>query len=123
METFIWKPLTSADIKPKITALNTRVEFVNGSVQIQSNASKPKEVWQLTFGGDKDTMVAMDEFFRNHKSGQVFYWTPPKPFDVQGQYFFANDDFSPSAKYGVSSDGTGFSIQGFTVEISLRKKI
>ena len=121
MDTFIWKPLTSQDIDQTDIALNTRVEFGNGNEQVQRNSVNTKQTWAITFGGNRDQLVAMRTFWNNHSDGSVFYWTPPAPFDTQGTYRFANDTFDPKEKYGIGEEGEGFRIAGFTVKLSLRR--
>lgn len=119
MDTWTYKPIVTADVKPEETAMNTRLEFGSGLEQVQENSSNPKRIWTLTYGGDRNTMSAMHSFWSAHKNGSVFYWTPPKPFDTRGTYRFATNKWSPVAKY--STDGISFGIVGFTVELQMRQ--
>ena len=121
MDTWEFKPLASQEVTPELTAMNTRVEFISGLEQVQENSSNPKDIWTLTYGGTKETLVAMRTFWNNHKNGTVFYWTPPAPLDTQAVYRFATNDFKVSTKYGTDGAGGNFGIQMFTVQLSLRK--
>ena len=120
MDTWIYKPIVTNDIKPEWTAMNTRLEFISGLEQVQENSSNPKRIWTVTYGGTSDIMSSMHTFWENHRDGSGFYWTPPAPFDTQEVYRFATDKWSPVAKYSCSPTGLSFEIVGFTVELQLR---
>lgn len=121
MDTFEFKPLSSQEVTPELTAMNTRVEFISGLEQVQENSSNPKDMWTLTFGGTAETLVALRNFWLAHKDGSPFYWTPPKPLDTQAVYRFGSNEFKPSTTYGIANDGTGFGIQKVTVQLTIRK--
>lgn len=120
MDTWIFKPIVTNDIKPEESAMNTRLEFISGLEQVQENSSNTKKLWTLTYGGTSDIMETMHDFWVAHKNGSGFYWTPPAPFDTKEVYRFATDKWNPIAKYGCTSGGTSFGIVGFSIELQLR---
>lgn len=103
LDTFKWNPRGSAT--PTSQALNTRVEFINGNEQVQSNAKYPKMTWEFTYEDEMEEINAMQDFFNAHApAGQLFYIYDQN--GVRQRVRFASDTFAPKLIYGgIYKDG------------------
>jgi len=115
VDSFTWIP--SDTTKPKVTALNRRVEYEAGNEDIQRIAVNPKKTWEYTYKGVMATHDELQAFFESHCNGQQFLWT-----DIGGTQHtvtFATDDFAPTEQLGWDEDGYG--AKGFNVTLTFRK--
>lgn len=116
MNTFSWKAY--GDRKVTTTALNTRVEFQNNSEQVQQTAIHPKVIFERTYSGSHDEMLALKAFHDAHAPGGVlFYWTDED--GTQHTVRFATDSCEINQKYGLGDNG--FGVQAYTTTLQFRK--
>lgn len=98
--------------------MNTRIEFINNNEQVQRNSVNPKVIWERTYSGTHDEMLAIKAFHDAHAPGGVlFYWADEE--GTQHTVRFATDSCEINQKYGLGDNG--MAIQGYSVVLQFRK--
>lgn len=75
-EVFTWCPVPGASVDYEYST--RAAQFGDGYEQESgSGINNERQVWSLTFDGNKQRTDAILDFIRKHKGYKYFLWTPP----------------------------------------------